>query len=59
MSQILEPVGQGVSRDTSRLLDGNRFDWMMVAVSFWFVGGLFLDGWAHNNGRVDNSFFTH
>jgi hypothetical protein len=24
----------------------------------WFIGGLFLDGWAHNNGRVDNTFFT-
>jgi hypothetical protein len=30
----------------------------MVALSGWFVGGLFLDGWAHNHHRVDNTFFT-
>jgi hypothetical protein len=28
---------------------------MLAAV---FVGGLFLDGWAHTHGRVDQSFFT-
>ena len=24
----------------------------------WLVGGLFLDGWAHAHGKVDQSFFT-
>jgi hypothetical protein len=23
-----------------------------------FLGGLYLDGWAHQHGRVDASFFT-
>ena len=35
-----------------------RFDLLMVFLSFWFLCGLFLDGWAHNHGRVDDSFFT-
>lgn len=35
-----------------------RFDWAIVGLSFWFLGGLFLDGWAHTHNRVDNSFFT-
>ncbi len=30
----------------------------MVVLSIVFVGGLFLDGWAHAHGRVDQSFFT-
>jgi hypothetical protein len=37
---------------------GVRFDWMMVALSLWFLGGLYIDGWAHTHGRVDTSFFT-
>jgi hypothetical protein len=35
-----------------------RFDWLMAALSALFVIGLHLDGWAHNHGEVDNSFFT-
>src|SRR2546426_11492837 len=34
------------------------FDWTIVALSGVFVSGLFLDGWAHAHGRVDQSFFT-
>lgn len=37
---------------------GLRFDWLMALLSLVFVGGLYLDGWAHNHGRVDQSFFT-
>ncbi len=35
-----------------------RFDWIMAALAAYFVGGLFLDGWAHTHGKVDQSFFT-
>jgi len=34
------------------------FDWAMAVLSGWYVGGLFLDGWAHNHDRVDSTFFT-
>ncbi len=37
---------------------GLRFDWLMALLSIWFVSGLFIDGWAHAHGAVDNTFFT-
>ena len=39
-------------------LGGLVFDWVMVALSFIYTGGLYLDGWAHNHGKGDQSFFT-
>lgn len=35
-----------------------RFEWVYAALSAWVIGGLFLDGWAHSHGRVDDTFFT-
>jgi Tol biopolymer transport system component len=37
---------------------GARFDWIAALISGWLVGSLFLDGWAHSHGRVDDVFFT-
>jgi hypothetical protein len=36
-----------------------RFEWLVVFSSLWLFGGLYLDGWAHNNipEQID-SFFT-
>jgi hypothetical protein len=34
------------------------FDRLLSLLSCWFTGGLFLDGWAHSHGKVDNTFFT-
>jgi hypothetical protein len=42
-----------ISHTASRL-----FDWIMAILSIYFVGGLYLDGWAHTHGKVDQSFFT-
>lgn len=39
-------------------ITGLSFDWLVTVLSAIFVGGLYLDGWAHNHGRVDQSFFT-
>jgi hypothetical protein len=39
-------------------LGGLRYDWLMSGLGLIFTGGLYLDGWAHNHGRVDESFFT-
>jgi hypothetical protein len=44
--------------ELTRPLGNVRFDWVMAVLSAVFVGGLFLDGWAHTHGRVDQSFFT-
>ncbi|HEY1353725.1 MAG TPA: hypothetical protein VGF67_29295 [Ktedonobacteraceae bacterium] len=35
-----------------------RFDWIMVAVSTWWLAGLFIDGWAHSNIPRLETFFT-
>jgi hypothetical protein len=34
------------------------FDYQMMVLCAVMLFGLFLDGWAHNHGRVDESFFT-
>lgn len=33
-------------------------EWLVALTGLLFVGGIFFDGWAHNHGRVDESFFT-
>ena len=35
-----------------------RFDWIATVLSVVFLGGVYLDGWAHSHGRVDDTFFT-
>lgn len=34
------------------------FDWLMGVLAALVVAGIFQDGWAHNHGLVDQSFFT-
>ena len=38
--------------------DSPRLDWWLTIVSCIMIFGLFVDGWAHNHDRVDDSFFT-
>jgi hypothetical protein len=33
-------------------------DWLVAGLSAVFIAGLFVDGWAHTHGRVDQTFFT-
>jgi hypothetical protein len=42
----------------NRLQASIRFDWTMTILAAVFLGGLYLDGWAHTHGRVDDTFFT-
>src|SRR5215813_3368070 len=37
---------------------GVWFHRIFAILSAWLIGGLFLDGWAHFHGLVDNTFFT-
>lgn len=39
-------------------IQGIGFDRVMMVLCCCFIGGLFLDGWAHNHGLVDKTFFT-
>lgn len=54
------PVAGQVSTASpgARPRDHAGFDWALAVLSAMFVGGLFLDGWAHTHGHVDQSFFT-
>ncbi len=52
----LRPAQAATQQDDARSL--HRFDWVMTLLSLWFITGLFLDGWAHTHGQVDESFFT-
>jgi len=36
-------------RRDARSADWQR--WAMIVACVWFVGGLFIDGWAHNNAK--------
>jgi hypothetical protein len=53
----VQPVGVAPQQHTIAV-GGLAFDWVMMSLSLLFLGGLYLDGWAHNHGRVDDSFFT-
>ena len=35
-----------------------RFDWAATVLAATFTSGVFLDGWAHTHGHVDNTFLT-
>src|SRR5262245_27383763 len=35
-----------------------RFDWLIAALSAWWLSGLFLDGWAHRHVPALETFFT-
>src|SRR5215470_10267410 len=37
---------------------GPEFDWLMVALGAWLLGGLYLDGWAHVHVPRLETFFT-
>src|SRR6266852_4461299 len=34
------------------------YDWTVTLLSTWLIGGLFLDGWAHNHIASLETFFT-
>jgi len=60
----MRPPGTIATTAGSRVASGSsppgsaRLDWTVAALSVGFVGGVFLDGWAHTHGRVDQTFFT-
>ena len=45
-------------KEKAREVSSLRFDWIMVVVSVWWLGGLFIDGWAHSNIPQLETFFT-
>lgn len=61
MATTTQPAAaQGARREvrTGYPASTARFDWLMAGLSALFLGGLWVDGWAHFHGKVDSSFFT-
>jgi hypothetical protein len=56
MATIMQPLTGATTRESPK--SSVRFDRLMIIFVCWFVGGLFIDGWAHNHGLVDKTFFT-
>jgi hypothetical protein len=55
------PAGVGsvpTATEAGQPAGSTGFDWLFIALSTLLIGGVFLDGWAHNHGKVDQSFFT-
>ncbi|MBI1731054.1 hypothetical protein HYR53_10645 [Candidatus Acetothermia bacterium] len=44
--------------ETARPASRVSQDWIMVLLSTWFLGGLYLDGWAHTHIPDLETFFT-
>ena len=45
-------------RTTPPAASSDRFDWAMGVLSVLLIAGIYQDGWAHNHGKVDETFFT-
>ena len=59
MRTVAAPHERRASRPPSQDLPAPAgFDAAAAILSAIFVGGLYLDGWAHVHGHVDGSFFT-
>lgn len=57
-SVVSAATGPYGSIHRTKRVAGLRYDWLINLLCAVFIGGLYLDGWAHNHGRVDESFFT-
>src|SRR5271166_2443779 len=51
------PVAQ-MKKKTDVAQSSASFDWIMGILCCALVAGVVQDGWAHNHGKVDESFFT-
>jgi hypothetical protein len=54
----VSPRAAADQRIRTRPLASVQFDWAIIAASAWFLGGLYLDGWAHNTIPSLETFFT-
>ncbi len=56
MATIRPPLTRATTCESP--LSSVRFDWLMALVSIWWMGGLFVDAWAHSNVPQLETFFT-
>lgn len=53
-----QPDARSARRPTAHPAGSVRFDLTVALLTLWFTIGLFVDGWAHNHGYTDETFFT-
>jgi hypothetical protein len=59
MASSTQASQSGIRRRIDTYPSANlKFDLFFAALSVYFLCGLFLDGWAHNHGKVDDTFVT-
>jgi hypothetical protein len=58
MASTIVTKRQAAVRDASVPIGGIGFDRLMAGLALLLISGLYLDGWAHNHGQVDKTFFT-
>lgn len=58
MATLTSPAISPRPTSQSRALSSLQFDWLMAAFGLWLIGGLYLDGWAHNHNPNLETFFT-
>ena len=58
MASKIDAAGFAPPTGKAQAVSSLRFDWIMVVVSIWWLGGLFIDGWAHSNIPQLETFFT-
>jgi hypothetical protein len=59
MANLAQSGNVAMREEGERPSSSLRTDWITILLSIWFLGGLFLDGWAHNNLSASlESFFT-
>lgn len=60
MTSIVHSISKKVtsSVESGQAIASIRLDWAIALLSGWWVGGAYIDGWAHRHDRVDQSFFT-
>jgi hypothetical protein len=58
MASTILTKRQAAVRDASVPIGGVVFDRLMAGLALLLISGVYLDGWAHNHGLVDKTFFT-
>ena len=53
---VLRGLRARSSQEQARV--GPREDLITIGLGFWLLGGLFIDGWAHNTSTLVEGFFT-
>lgn len=55
---LSQPLPRTTARRGEQALSNTGFNWTAAVLGALLVGGVYNDAWAHEHGKVDDSFFT-